>query len=145
DVDVFVAGHIGTGVETGTFSCASNGYLATTKLDVTFTGVASHAGGKPEEGKNALLAASAAALNLYAITRHSEGASRLNVGVLEAGSGRNIIANNAFMKVETRGETTEINEFIYDRAIKVLNGAAAMYDCDVNVDIVGAAQTSNAS
>ncbi|WP_368652561.1 amidohydrolase [Ornithinibacillus sp. 4-3] len=145
DVDIFIAGHIGTGAATGVFSCASNGYLATTKLDVTFTGVASHAGGKPEEGRNALLAASSAALNLYAITRHSDGASRINVGVLEAGSGRNIIANKAFMKIETRGETTEINEFIYDRAVKVLKGAATMYDAELDIDIVGGAQTSNAS
>ena len=84
DVDLFVAGHIGTGSPLGEFACASEGYLATTKLDVTFKGVAAHAGGQPEQGKNALLAAATASLNLYAISRHSDGASRVNVGVLEA-------------------------------------------------------------
>lgn len=141
DVDLFVAGHIGTGSPLGEFACASEGYLATTKLDVTFKGVAAHAGGQPEQGKNALLAAATASLNLYAISRHSDGASRVNVGVLEAGSGRNIIPNRAFLKAETRGVTTEINDYMYERAVKVIKAAADMYDCDVEIKIAGGAQT----
>ena len=35
-------------------------FLATSKLNVDFTGLAAHAGGAPEQGKNALLAAAAA-------------------------------------------------------------------------------------
>lgn len=57
DVDYFTAIHIGTGVPEGTVICGSDNFMATTKFDVRFTGVAAHAGGKPEEGRNALLAA----------------------------------------------------------------------------------------
>ena len=142
DVDFFIAMHLGTGVPTGEFIAGNSGFLATTKLDVAFKGVASHAGGKPEEGRNALTAASSAVLALYGIPRHSAGASRINVGVLTAGSGRNIIAPLAEMKLETRGETSEINDFIRFQALAVLNGAAAMYGVEVEMDIVGEAKSS---
>lgn len=72
-----------------------HGCLATTKYDVLFKGQAAHAGGSPEKGKNVLLAASTAILNLYAIPRHSGGASRINVGTIHGGSGRNVIADEA--------------------------------------------------
>ncbi|MDQ0428067.1 aminobenzoyl-glutamate utilization protein A [Planomicrobium stackebrandtii] len=142
DVDVFIAMHLGTGVPTGEFVAGNAGFLATTKLDVVFKGVASHAGGKPEEGRNALMAASSAILGLNGIPRHSAGASRINVGVLNAGSGRNIIPATAQMKIETRGETSEINDYIRTQAFAVLEGAAAMYGVEVSTDVVGEAKSS---
>ncbi len=141
DVDYFIATHLGTGVPHGEVVAGNGGFLATTKMDVTFEGVAAHAGGNPNEGKNALMASSTAVLGLYGIPRHSAGASRVNVGVLNAGSGRNIIAANAFMKIETRGETSEINDYIREQALNVINGAAAMYGVTAKVDIVGEAKS----
>lgn len=142
DVEYFIATHLGTGVPTGGFIAGNGGYLATTKMDVKFKGIASHAGGKPEEGRNALTAAASAVLGLYGIPRHSEGASRVNVGVLQAGSGRNIIASTAYLKIETRGETSIINEFVREQALSVLEGAAKMYQVEVEVDVVGEALSS---
>ena len=77
--------------ETGSIACNVTGFFATGKYDARFTGRASHAGAAPEAGRNALLAAACAALNLHAIPRHSGGTSRINVGVLEAGTGRNVM------------------------------------------------------
>lgn len=145
DVDVFVATHIGTGVPLGHFVCGNNGYLSTTKLDVTYTGVASHAGGKPEEGKNALLAAATAILNLHGIPRHSEGNSRINVGVLQAGTGRNIIPSSATFKLETRGDTSEVNEYILKNAINIIKGTAMAHQVDVNIEVVGEAKSCECS
>lgn len=142
DVDVFIAMHLGIGVPTGEFVAGNSGFLATTKIDVIFKGEASHAGGKPEEGRNALMAASSAVLGLYGIPRHSAGASRVNIGVLNAGSGRNIIPGSAQMKIETRGETSEINDYIRSQAFAVLSGAAAMYGVDVATEVVGEAKSS---
>ncbi len=65
DVQYFTAVHIGTGVPANHIVCGNDTFMATTKLDVHFTGVASHAGGKPEEGRNALLAAAQATLGLH--------------------------------------------------------------------------------
>ncbi|WP_035299618.1 amidohydrolase [Brevibacillus thermoruber] len=145
DVDLFFACHVGTGVPLGEVVCGADRYLATTKIDVTYRGVASHAGGHPEDGKNALLAAASAVLNLHAISRHSGGNSRINVGVLHAGSGRNIIPNHAAFKLETRGDTSEVNEYILSRAMDVIHGAAAMYGVQAEIDIVGKADSSSPS
>lgn len=145
DVDVFVATHIGTGVPLGEFVCGNNGYLSTTKLDVTYSGVASHAGGKPEEGKNALLAAAAAVLNLHSISRHSAGNSRVNVGVLNAGTGRNIIPSSARFKLETRGDTSEVNEYILENALNVIKGTATAHQVGVDIDVVGEAKSCECS
>lgn len=145
DVDFFVASHVGTGIPLGEFVSGSEGFLSTTKIDVTYTGKAAHAGGKPEEGKNALLAAASAVLNLHSIPRHSGGNSRINVGVLNAGSGRNIIPSSAQLKIETRGDSTEVNEFILDHALRIIKGAADMYDVGVNYEIVGEAKSCDSS
>jgi len=145
DVDYFIATHIGTGVEHKHFLAAKNGYLATSKLNVTFSGVSSHAGGQPHRGKNALLAAASATLNLYAIARHSEGASRINVGEFHAGSGRNIIADQAELVMETRGETTEINEYMLENVKSVIAGAAKMHGVDYDIETVGQAISSTCS
>lgn len=119
----------------------SYGSLASYKYDVTFHGLASHAGGSPQAGKNALLAAACAVTNLYAIPRHSAGASRINVGKLIAGSGRNVIADNAFMEIEVRGDTNEINEFVDDYAMRILKNSAEMHGCTVEVKLMGAAES----
>lgn len=141
-VDYFTAVHIGTGVPAGTVICGSDNFMATTKFDVRFTGVAAHAGGKPEEGRNALLAAAQAALALHSIAPHSEGASRVNVGVMQAGSGRNVVPASALLKVETRGESEAINQYVFDRAQSVIAGAAALYGVSAETHLMGAATSS---
>ncbi|OLO03122.1 MULTISPECIES: amidohydrolase [Salinicola] len=145
DVDIFIATHIGTGVAKGTVVCGHNGYLATTKLDVTFTGVPAHAGANPEAGNNALLAAAQAALGLHAIPRHSAGASRINVGVLNAGSGRNVVPGTATLKLETRGETSAIDAEMQRRARNVLHGAAAMQGVEMAYSLAGEARNCEPS
>ncbi len=115
--------------------------LATTKYDVTFTGKSAHAGAAPHLGNNALLAAAAAVMNLYAIPRHGEGASRINVGKLVAGSGRNVIADEAFMQIEVRGGTTDINRYVSDYALRILQNTAAMHGCTCSYKVMGSADS----
>ena len=138
-LDCFTAIHLGTGVPAGTVVCGADNFMATSKFDARFTGVAAHAGGNPEEGRNALLAAAQAALGLHAIAPHSAGASRVNVGVMQAGSGRNVVPSSALLKVETRGETEAINQYVLDRAQAAVRGAAAMYGVGVEMQMMGAA------
>ena len=116
------------------------GSLATTKYDVIFHGLAAHAGGYPEKGSNALLAAAEAVLALHAIPRHSGGQSRVNVGVLHAGTGRNVVPDRASMQVEVRGETTEINAYMAERCEAICRGAAQMQGCTVDLVKVGEAE-----
>ncbi|GHS93250.1 aminobenzoyl-glutamate utilization protein A [Synergistales bacterium] len=137
--DYFLSLHIGTGVPSGSFALNSHGHLCTTKFDACFTGRAAHAAGAPQEGKNALLAAATAAISLHAIAPHSEGSMRVNVGALSAGTGRNVIADHAVMKAETRGETQDIADYVYKRACEVINGAAAMYETEAEIIKMGSA------
>lgn len=121
------------------FICGTEGFLATTKIDAYFHGIPAHAGAAPQEGRNALLAAANAAVNLHAISRHAHGVSRINVGVLEAGSGRNVIADQAVLKLETRGETSAINSFMEEEAMRIIQGAAAMQGVTVRTCEMGGA------
>lgn len=142
DVDVFIGSHIAPtdSLDDGDVTAGTYGSLATTKYDVIFTGKAAHAGGYPEKGSNALLAACTAALNLHAIARHSGGQSRVNVGTLHAGTGRNVIADRAVMQLEVRGETTEINAFVAASAVEICEGAARMQGCSVEMIRMGEAE-----
>lgn len=144
-VDYFIASHIGTGVPNHHFVAANNGFLATSKLNISFTGKSAHAGSEPEEGKNALLAAATATLNMHAICRHSEGDSRINVGELHAGSGRNIVANQATLVAETRGETSTVNDYMKEQVQNIVAGAAQMYQTDYKIDVVGEAVSCKCS
>ena len=142
DVDYFVASHIGTGIPMNHVLGSNNGFLATSKLDITFKGRSSHAGGNPEEGKNAMLAAANAVINLNAIPRHSGGATRVNVGELHAGSSRNAIADFATLKAEIRGTTSEINDYMQNYAESIIKGAAQMFQVDYTIDVVGAGKSA---
>lgn len=140
DVDFLLGMHFGFQLKkTGQVACNVKGFLATSKYDAAFTGVPAHAGAAPEVGRNALLAAAAAVLNLHAIPRHSQGASRINVGIMQAGSGRNVIPPNAIIKLETRGGTSVINRFMADEAYRIINSAASMYGVNVEVNEMGGA------
>ena len=119
----------------------SFGSFATTKYDVIFHGKSAHAGGVPNQGDNAMLAAATAVLNLQAIPRHQKGASRINVGRLIAGSGRNVICDEAFMEIEVRGATSEINDYVSNYALRILENAAAMHGCTVEYKVMGAAES----
>lgn len=115
--------------------------FATSKYDVVFHGKSAHAAGAPNQGDNAMLAAATAVLNLQAIPRHQGGATRINVGKLVAGSGRNVICDEAFMEIEVRGANTEINKYVEDYAVRILENAAAMHGCTMEYKLMGAAQS----
>lgn len=145
-VEYIFGGHIGFKARhLGDFICGTCEFLATTKLDVTFTGRPAHAGMSPEEGRNALLAAATCALNLHAISRHGQGASRINVGSLQAGQGRNVIPAHAVLQLETRGVTTSIDGFMAQEARRIIEAAALMYAVDYKAECAGATQGGESS
>ncbi|MDL2059376.1 amidohydrolase [Mesosutterella sp. AGMB02718] len=126
DVDWFFGAHVGTVAKPGEIVIQPDGYMATTKFDVNYTGVPSHAGGNPEKGRSALIAAADAAVMLTAITRTSEGDTRVAVGRLDAGEGRNITPVHAHMECEVRGSTFAANDYMFSRAQEVVKGSAEM-------------------
>jgi aminobenzoyl-glutamate utilization protein A len=142
-VDYFIGSHLTKKPEgdPSDFAPGSYGSLATTKYDVIFHGLAAHAGGAPQAGKNAMLAAATAVLNLYAIPRHNDGATRINVGRLIAGSGRNVICDEAKLEIEVRGATTKLNDYVSQYAERILKSAADMHDCTMEIRLMGASES----
>lgn len=138
-LDYLAGMHIGMDVKSGEIGVGSHGFLATKKIDIIFKGKASHAGASPEKGHNALLAASSAVLNFNSLAQHSMGEARINVGKLNAGSGRNIIANKAKIEMEIRGENDHIISYLYDGVNRIVEGSAISYGCSYEIEIKGQA------
>lgn len=140
DVDHYFATHLGISLpETGAVACGTDRILATAKLDATFRGVAAHAGVDPHLGRNALLAAATATVQLHAIARHGAGASRINVGQLSGGTARNIVPDQAVLKLEVRGETTAICHWMAAEADRVLRASADLHGVSVTIEPMGEA------
>ena len=137
DAEWFFAAHLGCGLPSGKVAAASRGMLNSTKLDASFAGIPAHAGANPEDGANAILAAAAATVNLYAISRVSSGSTRVNVGKVSGGTARNIIADACHLELEVRGETTEAAEYMERRAREVLEAAAAMHGVSCEITVAG--------
>ena len=51
-------------------------------------------------------------LNLYAIPRHREGATRVNVGRINGGESRNIICPLVKLEAEVRGANDKLCDFV---------------------------------
>ena len=139
DADFFLAAHIAMMCKSGEVSIKPYGFLSTTKLDVTYQGAPAHAGVEPNAGKNAMAAACNAFVQLLGIPRHGSGMSRINVGQLTAGEGRNVIPSKAVMKMEVRGETAEINTYMYERAVDIIKGCAIAQGCEYKIEKMGEA------
>lgn len=120
DVDVLIGMHLGFHTNrTGQLACQIDSFLATTKLDATFTGVAAHAGGAGSRTQCALGSCYCGAESSCASSSQSR-PSRINVGQLEAGTGRNVVPPKAVLKLETRGTTSVINEFMFTESVRVI-------------------------
>jgi len=137
----FFGGHVGLldGLTVGTVAASGHGFLASTKFDAVIRGVPAHAGAVPEKGSNAMAAAATAVLNLLAIPRHSGGPTRINIGSLRSGTGRNVIPAEAELTLETRGGSTALNEYMEASARRVLQAAADMYGCTLETRFMGSA------
>ncbi|MCL2855687.1 MAG: amidohydrolase [Defluviitaleaceae bacterium] len=142
DVSHMLGFHIGLAAKSGEVYCQTTDFLAATKFNAHFTGKTAHAGANPEDGKSALLAAATATMGLQGIYRHSGGASRISVGVLQSGTSSNIVPDKAFMALETRGETTQINNFMKGEAARIIEAAARMHDVSHRLEIVGEASAA---
>lgn len=142
DVDYLIGIHVGLDRPTGEIVAGIGDFLAVTQFYASFSGEPGHAGARPEEGRNAVQAMATAVQNLYAIPRHSEGASRINAGVVGGGTATNIIPEESFINGEVRGETTGVRDFTFERATDVLEHAAAMHGCEYDLEIEGQAPSA---
>ena len=110
-------------------------------MNVSFTGVAAHSGSCAQLGRNALMAACTASMQIMGIPRHGQGETNVNVGVLNAGEGRNIVPVHAKMEFEVRGANKAINDYMQESAERMVKGAAESYGVDYKIELAGMATT----
>ena len=142
DVNYLLAVHVGLDHPTGEIVAGIDGFLAVRHLEATIQGEPAHAGGRPNEGRNAVQALATAVQNLYAIPRHEDGATRVNAGRVAGGTAANIIPEEASLVAEVRGRTTDLKDYMAERARQVIDSAAEMHGCDVEIDVDGDAPSA---
>jgi aminobenzoyl-glutamate utilization protein A len=142
DVEYLLAAHVGLDHPTGEVIAGMGGFLAVSHFLAEFDGEPAHAGGHPEQGKNTVQAAASAIQNLYAIPRNADGATRVNAGVVGGGTATNIIPEESFVEGEVRGETTELMEYMDEKAENVLQSAAALHEVEVETSRLGRAPSA---
>ena len=142
DVDYLYAVHVGLDHPSGEVVCGVDGFLAVRHFLAEFTGAPAHAGARPEDGRNAVQAMAAAVQNLYAIPRHADGPTRVNAGLVGGGTATNIIPEESHIEGELRGGSTELAEYMSDHADRILDSAAEMHDCEVDVSTLGEAPSA---
>lgn len=144
-IDKLFCCHIGFAPE-GTLVAGANGFLATTKLDVEFFGKSAHAGLCPERGRNALLAAADAMVQMQKIKPCAQKKiTRLNVGSLQGGEARNTIPAHAVMKLETRGSDTELNQYMRTCAEDIIRQCADKYGVTYAISQKGESDSADSS
>jgi aminobenzoyl-glutamate utilization protein A len=134
DVDYLYAVHVGLDEPTGTVVPGISEFLAVSGGRAEFSGVAAHAGGRPEAGRNALLALATALQHLYAIPRHSDGVTRVGVGPVGGGSASNVVPEEAFMEFEVRGGTNALHDHMKEWATRIIEHSAGLHGCEVDLE-----------
>ena len=129
--DRFLGLHLGNSLPVGTMVGTAVGLQATVKFAAEFTGVAAHAAGGPQHGRNALAAAATATVALLGLPRSSDGVTNVNVGTLHGGSATNIIPDGAALTGEVRSDSEAVCADLLAAAERVLDASAAMYGVTV--------------
>ena len=65
--------------------------------------------------------------------------TRVNVGKITAGEGRNVIPVNAKLVMEVRGETGEINQFMASETENIVEGVAKSFSVEYHIEKMGEA------
>ncbi len=131
EIDHFATVHLGL-MGGRKLSCGLS-FMDANAHSVEFLGRSTHSAVAPNEGRNALLAACTAVTQLYAIPRHGEGASRVNVGEFHSDNAMNIISDKTTFTYQTRGESPEIADHMDQQAKRILRSAAQMFDVEVTI------------
>ena len=104
---------------------ATGGY----RMDIHVHGIASHAGGAPEQGVSAIAIASLAVTDLmengwHGLIEKRGGTGTSNVGVIEGGAATNVVTNYVMLRAEARSHNSKFRERIVREIEKAFTRAA---------------------
>jgi tripeptide aminopeptidase len=103
------------------------------RVDAEFRGQSAHAGIRPEDGRSAIAAAASgiARLELGRIDERTTA----NVGTIEGGSARNVVAEHCHVALETRSLDHDRASLALSSMVDVLTEAASDGECDVELTV----------
>jgi aminobenzoyl-glutamate utilization protein B len=132
DVDVVLHWHPGdrNGVING-------GLLAVTSAKFTFHGIAAHAAMAPDRGRSALDAVMLMGNGIEFMREHVPSNTRIHYIISKGGVAPNIVPDLAQMDLMARSPSNITLEGIWDRILKVSQGAALMTGTTVEVTGIG--------
>ncbi|QSX04777.1 amidohydrolase [Sedimentibacter sp. zth1] len=136
-IDYLFGMHIGLGMKENYVGVGTIDFLGNENMQIKFSGKYSHAGNKPEDGCNSLLAAASASLMMHSITQYSSGIARVNVGTFTAGRQRNSVPGEAVLGVEIRANKKEILDDLIIKTENIVKGAAISFQNDYNISYLG--------
>jgi tripeptide aminopeptidase len=103
------------------------------RVEASFRGAAAHAGIRPEEGRNAILAAARAIASLR-VGRLEDG-STVNVATIAGGTAINVVPEHCSLLMEARAHGDATAETLVAEIVDRLHEAANLPDCDCDVDV----------
>jgi aminobenzoyl-glutamate utilization protein A len=144
-IDLFLAVHLSgqSDLRTGDVAAGVHDMLATSKLDVRFTGREAHFGMSPERGRSALTAASAVALLAHALPRPPGRRTLVNVGRLDAGTARNVVPGRATMLAEIRAEDADDAAALDAGFVRLVESIGTAFEVGTEVERVGASPAAS--
>ena len=103
------------------------------RVEARFHGAAAHAGIRPEDGRNAIVAA-ARAIAACPMGRIDEGTTA-NVGTIDGGSAANVVAEHCRVELEARSLDDERAGSLVGEIVDRLGEAASDSECDVETRV----------
>ena len=110
--------------------------VAASTVKVHFKGVAVHAGGAPELGKNALTAGMLCMNNMNAIRQQDRPCDVVNAIVTEGGTLSNTIPDSCRLEFSIRSKTSEYLERVMHNLENSVKAAALVTGCDYETEVV---------
>jgi aminobenzoyl-glutamate utilization protein B len=115
----------------------SHGFLAMNNMRFRFTGISSHAGQAPEQGRSALDAVQLSNIGVDVMREHVISSARIHYIITNGGEAPNIVPKEAaswyYVRAPHRSDVVEIT----DRVINCQRGGALMTDTSLDYEIAG--------
>lgn len=112
-----------------------NSSLAVYQIFVSFEGISSHAGAAPELGRSALDAAELMNIGVQFLREHIVDSARIHYAFLDVGgTAANVVQATAKMHYIIRAPKTSQVQEIYERIVKIIQGAALMTETKYKIE-----------
>jgi aminobenzoyl-glutamate utilization protein B len=132
DVDVVLHWHPGDNN-----SIINGGLLAVTSAKFTFHGIAAHAAFAPERGRSALDAVMLMGNGIEFMREHVPSNSRIHYIISKGGVAPNVVPDLAQLDLMARSPSNVVLTGIWDRILKIAQGAALMTGTTLEVEDIG--------